>query len=43
MAEVKGLGHVGIYVRDLEKIVAFYRDNLGMRITTDQPATLQLG
>ena len=33
MAEVKGLGHVGIYVRDLEKMVAFYRDILGMRVT----------
>jgi catechol 2,3-dioxygenase-like lactoylglutathione lyase family enzyme len=33
MSEVKGLGHVGIYVRDLEKMVAFYRDTLGMRVT----------
>lgn len=33
MAAVVGLGHVGIYVRDLEKMVAFYRDTLGMRIT----------
>jgi catechol 2,3-dioxygenase-like lactoylglutathione lyase family enzyme len=33
MAEVKGLGHVGIYVRDLERMVAFYRDILGMRVT----------
>ncbi len=33
MAAVIGLGHVGIYVRDLEKMVAFYRDTLGMRIT----------
>jgi catechol 2,3-dioxygenase-like lactoylglutathione lyase family enzyme len=33
MAAVKGLGHVGIYVRDLEKMVAFYRDTLGMRVT----------
>jgi catechol-2,3-dioxygenase len=28
-----GLGHVGIYVRDLERMVAFYRDVMGMRIT----------
>ena len=28
-----GLGHVGIYVHDLEKMVAFYRDTLGQRIT----------
>ena len=33
MAEVIGLGHVGIYVRDLEKMVEFYRDVLGMRVT----------
>ena len=33
MVEVKGLGHVGIYVRDLERMVSFYRDILGMRVT----------
>ena len=33
MAEVIGLGHVGIYVHDLERMVAFYRDTLGMRVT----------
>ena len=33
MAAVVGLGHIGIYVRDLEKMVGFYRDTLGMRIT----------
>jgi len=33
MAAVVGLGHVGIYVRDLEKMAAFYGDTLGMRIT----------
>lgn len=33
MARVVGLGHVGIYVRDLQKMVAFYRDFLGMQIT----------
>src|SRR5260370_1237195 len=33
MARVTGLGHVGIYVRDLERMVAFYRDVLGMRVT----------
>ena len=30
---ILGLGHVGIYVHDLEKMVAFYRDTLGMRVT----------
>ena len=33
MPRVTGLGHVGIYVRDLERMVAFYRDVLGMQIT----------
>ena len=33
MARVTGLGHVGIFVRDLERMVAFYRDFMGMRIT----------
>src|SRR5487761_8427 len=33
MPKVLGLGHVGIYVRDLERMVAFYRDFLGMTIT----------
>ena len=33
MARVTGLGHVGIYVRDLERMVAFYRDVMGMQIT----------
>ncbi|MGZ8423472.1 MAG: VOC family protein [Candidatus Binatia bacterium] len=33
MAAVVGLGHVGFYVRDLETMVEFYRDTLGMRIT----------
>ena len=29
MAAVIGLGHVGIFVRDLERMVEFYRDFLG--------------
>ena len=33
MPRVTGLGHVGIYVRDLERMVAFYRDVMGMRVT----------
>jgi len=33
MPRVTGLGHVGIHVRDLERMVAFYRDVLGMQIT----------
>jgi catechol-2,3-dioxygenase len=33
MARVTGLGHIGIYVRDLDRMVAFYRDVMGMQIT----------
>jgi catechol 2,3-dioxygenase-like lactoylglutathione lyase family enzyme len=33
MPRVTGLGHVGIYVQDLERMVAFYRDLMGMQIT----------
>ncbi len=33
MPRVTGLGHVGIYVRDLDRMVAFYRDFLGMQVT----------
>src|SRR5262249_60881653 len=33
MARVTGLGHVGIYVRDLERMVGFYRDVMGMQLT----------
>jgi catechol-2,3-dioxygenase len=33
MARVMNLGHVGIYVRDLERMTAFYRDFMGMKVT----------
>ena len=33
MARVTGLGHIGIYVLDLERMVAFYRDVMGMQVT----------
>ena len=33
MPRVTGLGHLGIYVRDLERMAAFYRDFLGMTVT----------
>lgn len=37
MARVTQLGHVGITVRDLEKMTAFYTDILGFTITDDMP------
>src|SRR3989442_15793673 len=33
MARVRGLGRVGIYVRDLDRMVGFYRDVMGMQVT----------
>ena len=36
-ARVKGLGHVGIYVQDLDRMVEFYRDFLGMTVTKVSP------
>jgi catechol-2,3-dioxygenase len=33
MARVIGLGHLGVYVRDLERMAAFYRDFMGMQVT----------
>jgi catechol 2,3-dioxygenase-like lactoylglutathione lyase family enzyme len=33
MPRVTGLGHVGIYVQDLDRMVAFYRDFMGMTVT----------
>jgi len=37
MPRVVGLGHVGIYVRDLERMARFYRDFLGMQVTKQMP------
>jgi catechol 2,3-dioxygenase-like lactoylglutathione lyase family enzyme len=33
MAKVTGLGHVGLYVRDLPRMVDFYSNVLGMTVT----------
>src|SRR6476660_5464491 len=33
MARILGLGHVGIFVRDLDRMLAFYRDFLGLTLT----------
>jgi catechol-2,3-dioxygenase len=37
MSRVVGLGHIGIYVRDLDRMTAFYRDFLGMQVTKQRP------
>ena len=37
MPKVNSLGHVGVYVRDIERSVAFYRDILGMQVSDRSP------
>jgi catechol-2,3-dioxygenase len=36
-SRVKGLGHIGVYVRDIDRMLAFYRDFLGMQVTKRSP------
>jgi catechol 2,3-dioxygenase len=33
MSRVVGLGHIGLFVRDIDRMAAFYRDFMGMRVT----------
>ena len=37
MAKVISLGHVGVYVRDIERSKEFYRDILGLRVSDVSP------
>jgi catechol-2,3-dioxygenase len=37
MSRVVGLGHIGLYVRDLDRMTAFYRDFMGMQVTKQSP------
>jgi len=37
MSRVVGLGHIGLYVRDLDRMSTFYRDFMGMRVTKYSP------
>ena len=39
MARVLSLGHVGLYVRDVERSKAFYRDILGLKISDQSPGS----
>jgi catechol-2,3-dioxygenase len=37
MPKVSSLGHMGFYVRDIERSVAFYRDILGLKVSDRSP------
>ena len=37
MPKVTSLGHIGLYVRDVERSVAFYRDVLGLQVSDRSP------
>jgi catechol-2,3-dioxygenase len=37
MPKVTSLGHVGVYVRDMERSVKFYRDILGIQVSDRSP------
>ena len=37
MPKVTSLGHLGFYVRDMERSVAFYRDILGLQVSDRSP------
>jgi catechol-2,3-dioxygenase len=39
MPRVTSLGHVGLYVRDVSRSKAFYRDILGLTISDESPKT----
>jgi len=40
MPRVTGLSHIVLYVSDLDRMVAFYRDVLGLTITHDVPGRM---
>jgi len=37
MPKVTSLGHLGVYVRDIDRSVAFYRDILGLQVSDRSP------
>ena len=39
MPKVTSLGHVGLYVRDIDRSKVFYRDILGLKISDENPKT----
>ena len=39
MPKVESLGHIGLYVRETERSVAFYRDILGLKVSDVSPTS----
>jgi catechol-2,3-dioxygenase len=37
MPKVTSLGHVGVYARDIERAMAFYRDIIGLKVSDRSP------
>jgi catechol-2,3-dioxygenase len=37
VSKVVGLGHIGLFVRDIDRMAAFYRDFMGMQVTKCSP------
>ena len=37
MSKVVGLGHIGLFVRDVDRMATFYRDFMGMQVTKRSP------
>ena len=42
MAGIVAVGHVGVRTRDLEKLTAFYRDVVGLRLTLAYPGVVAI-
>jgi len=40
MPRVIGLGHVGVFCRDLDEMESFYRDFLGLLVTKKRPGSM---
>ncbi|MGH7811349.1 MAG: VOC family protein, partial [Candidatus Binatia bacterium] len=37
MPKVTSLGHVGVYARDIERSMTFYRDIIGLKVSDRSP------
>src|SRR2546422_8025053 len=42
MAGIVAVGHVGVMARDLERLLAFYRDTVGLKLTVHQQGVIAI-